>query len=323
MAKLVNKVPFSLYPLDSRFVPAKPIQETPISVIRELEKAGKLTITRKRDGYCHLISRAISNIGIYTRSIEDTTARYPHIVEAMRALETKNTLLATEILCDKNGIDDFPAFTRIAKSNPDRAYRLQDQGGWASCMVFDIIARNGRMMTNEPFSNRLDALQDIFRRDSDELFLAPIVHALFEDAQKRVKAFQWEGLVLYDNDAPTAYRCDGRTDAPVRPKGIWKWKPILEDDFFVEQFERGEGNRAAWMKEMYLLQVDPLTGKKIDCGKVGTGFTNAERQEFASVQYPLVVQVAFEKRFASGKLRSPRFLRLRDDKRSDECFLPL
>jgi ATP-dependent DNA ligase len=323
MAKLANKVPFSLYPLDPRFVPAKPIQEAPLSKVRALEAAGKLTITRKRDGYCHLVSRATSNVGIYTRGIEDTTARYPHIVEAVRALETKNTLLATEILFDRDGADDFAAFARIAKSNPDRAYRLQDQDGWASCMVFDIIARNGRMMTCEPFSNRLDALQDLFRYDFEGLFLAPIIDGSFDYAQQEVARLHWEGLVLYDNDAPTAYRCDGKTDQPVRPEGIWKWKPICEDDFFVERFECGEGKRASWMKELHLCQLDPWTGKKVDCGKVGTGFSNAERQELAKARYPLVVQVAFEKRFESGKLRSPRFLRLRDDKRPEECVLPI
>jgi len=57
------------------------------------------------------------------------------------------------------------------------------------------------------------------------------------------------------------------------------------------------------------------------CGEVGGGFSDQQREYYADkMLYPLVVEVKYEKRFASRALRFPQFLRERADKSVDECY---
>ena len=139
----------------------------------------------------------------------------------------------------------------------------------------------------------------------------------FEAAQKVVEKEQWEGLVLYDTEGCSDFRLDGKVS---RPQVCWKRKPVKEDDFIVRRWIPRPNNHSM-VREFVLSQIDPETGKEIDCGKCGTGLKNKERAELANdALYPLVVEVRFFERFPSGKLQSPVFVRVRDDKKPDECL---
>ena len=70
-----------------------------------------------------------------------------------------------------------------------------------------------------------------------------------------------------------------------------------------------------------LLQIDPKTKKEFYCGKVGT-FTNKMRDELKRLKRPFVMQVAFEARYESGKVRNARFMHLRPDKKVKDCVSP-
>jgi len=86
-----------------------------------------------------------------------------------------------------------------------------------------------------------------------------------------------------------------------------KWlkvKPIVTHDLRVQSYVPGKGKHAGRMGAL-------LT----EMGKVGTGFTDAQREEYTE-EYIVgkVVELQAMGITAAGKLRHPRFVRLREDK---------
>lgn len=313
---------FSLDPLDPKFVASKPRQELDEERALQLEREGNLIITRKRDGYGHLTAITKNRIRIYTAGINDVTDHYPHIVEEIRKMQfPDDTLLRNEIFVSPKDTDDFSLFASIAKSSAEKAIEIQNTMP-ASCMIFDIIVLEGKIFTGKAFKERLRFINAHFPEDDDDLklkFVIPVevLPIPLLVAQKDASLHKYEGIVGYDANGTTEYRLDGGD--PPRPKVCWKWKPLKEDDFIVrEKIFVKEGSKKRF-KEVELTQIDAKTGEEFYCGKLGS-FTKEMKEFLAKAKLPIVMQVQFMSRHASRKLREPRFMRLRDDKKPKECI---
>jgi len=194
----------------------------------------------------------------------------------------------------------------------------------ARLVLLNIVAYRGMLLVEEPFSNRFAEVLELFERyDGLSEYAEPLelLRMSFALASKVVDAKNWEGLVLYDMTKGTAYRLDGGHDNPPRPVGCWKWKPKREEDFVATHFVYGKARNKSRMGKMYISQKDRITGTLFSCGEVGVGFSDKQREYFADASmYPLVVEVQYERRFASKALRFPVFLRERSDKTVNECY---
>lgn len=98
----------------------------------------------------------------------------------------------------------------------------------------------------------------------------------------------------------------------------YKWKPVNTVDCVVTGWKEGRGK--------YLGLVGSLEAS-LACGRVIatglSGFDDAERERISAA--PMnetlgrVVEIAYQYVGAGGRLRHPRFVRWRDDKRPEEC----
>lgn len=310
---------FSFDPLPEGFMLPKPVNSVKDEVILALERKGRLAITRKRDGYRVWAVRT-HTWKLYTRGRTEVTSRFPHIVEELEKISAPyGTFFDGEMILEKDDKDSFPAVERFFKAKNSRdATTLQKEIGIPRFMIFDVVFWNGEKWLSHPWRDRyFKVVTTLLGFPLEYIFPAELINCSFKKAQEIVEQMDWEGLVLYDKEGTSDFRLDGKV---ARPRVAWKRKPFTEDDFMVRRWIPRE-NDPAMLKEMVLSQIDPETGKEIDCGKCGTGFSNVERATFANDNlYPLVVQVKFMERFASGKLRHPSFLRARDDKKPEECI---
>ena len=319
---------FALHPLCSGFVPAKPRRTVSDEIVLALERAGRLINTRKRDGYRVLAVHLSSGVHLYTRGIQDITERFPAVVEELRGLRLPHgTLTDGELLYQKGGRDDLGSVTRLVTMSSSDAVMYQGLHGSANYMMFDVVVFGGRVVSTLSHAERIGMVRGFFTgkvcvRVFDRVFPIEVLSCSLKEAEAKVRANRWEGLVLYDGRKASAFRLDGKSALPPRPEGCWKRKPILEDDFFVRTWVRGSGKNKDRMGKLPLLQIDPNTGADISCGEVGSGFEDAEREVFARAKYPLVVEVRFDERYPSGALRNARFLRRREDKKWNECVCP-
>lgn len=327
MGKIV--LPFSLDPLDPKLVVPKPQEEFEESDIIALESCGKLSKTRKRHGYCTplTITGPRRKVTLYTRGINDNTARFPHIVEAFR-----DSMIPTDSLCfgelffadSVSDLKRFGVFTSINKSSVEKAIALQKAVGLAQYMMFSPLVVGRRDVMNVGFLDRWQMMAEWADKRSSipEVSHVELLKGSFEELKRIVVCDDWEGLVLYAPDGKLSYRLDGNIDKPPRMEGAWKWKPKFEGDFIVRRFGWGSGKNADRMGKLYLSQIDPTTGEEVACGEVASGFSRDKKLEFAKATYPLVVEVEYEARTPSGALTGGLFLRERDDKGVDGCFLP-
>jgi ATP-dependent DNA ligase len=320
-------VPFSLSPLDGKFVGPKPIEEAPHSTFYELEEKGELIIERKRNGHCSYttFSGPKKGIEIYSSGINELTAKLPAIVDELRALNVpRNTMIAGELFVDVNGCDDLGTFGSIARSNPDRAVALQEEKR-VQLAAFNIIAHKGHSVIHYPYKDRLDMLRELFAKGSSQsVGVVDVLAMKFDEAREQVLRNKWEGLVLYSKDAGSMFSVDGIKERPPRPVGCWKWKPYSEGDFVATGWVPSTSNRfMGQVKDLLISQYDPITNELVHWGKVGVGLSAAQRKEFMDNSlYPMVFEVKFERRTPNNRLISAHILRRRFDKQPSECYSP-
>jgi len=97
-----NEIPFSLDPLDTRLVLAKPLHKIETAVAHALEAKGHLAITRKRDGHRHPLvvsGNQRSSVRLYTRTMNEVTEKFPHLVRRSRRRFFRST---ARVLCGQD-----------------------------------------------------------------------------------------------------------------------------------------------------------------------------------------------------------------------------
>jgi len=309
--------------LKKGFVLSKPVKQDHFSEddIYKLENAGKLIITRKRDGWKLFISTDKNGfVRIYTDGMHEVDDRLLHLKKEAALLNMPPySLLVGEALIDTNDSDDITKVISVFMSKQDRALALQEQYGKIKFMIFNILFWDGKLFKN-PYHFSVSTLAPLLEnKHLKHIMCVPIVNTSFDAAKQLVEENGWEGLVLYDKDFVISFRDDGKS--PKRQEGCYKWKPVLEDDFIVRGWIIH--SKTGKFKDVMLLQIDPETGNEFNCGKLGSFTTYMKIYLTSEARFPLVMQIEFDIRFEkSGKLRNARFVRIRADKKIEDCIAP-
>jgi len=285
----------------------------------------------KWDGWRALAERRGAEAFVRYRSGADGTAAWPEIARALRALPCERALLDGEIVV--LGTDGKPRFqalqqrARLEGAAAARAAIAQP----ATLMAFDLLALGDLDLRGLPLLARKAALRrllpalgpvryaDHVEEKGKELFLAARAQGL-------------EGVVGKRADAP--YR-EGRSPA---------WRKVRAErtgDFAVVGFTAPGGAGRVGLGALHLAVRGPAGFTY--AGSVGTGFSDRElaalrerlgakkrsepvcevpkeaRKGSTWVEPELCLEVKYLEWTDEGLLRHPGFVRLREDKRPEEC----
>jgi DNA ligase 1 len=297
----------------------------------------------KVDGIRIQVHRAGGEVAVFTRTLDDITARVPEIVEAALALPVTAAVIDGEAVAlapDGRPLPFQVTAARTASQADVGRMRAQTP---LTPFLFDLLHLNGGDLIDAPASERHGRLSQI----APATLLVPRIvtadlaeaEAFFADAV----AHGHEGVVLKSLDAP--YRAGRRG-------GEWiKVKPRHTLDLVILAAEWGHGRRRGVLSNLHLGARDPETGGLVMLGKTFKGLTDemlawqttrllgladppahlttdADRRQahgVVRVRPELVVEIAFDgvqasRRYPGGlALRFARVLRFRPDKNAAEA----
>jgi DNA ligase-1 len=295
-------------------------------------EAGPMSIEWKLDGARIQVHRQGDRVAVYTRNLNEVTARVPEVVDAVLALPAHELILDGEVLSlMSNGRP------RSFQDTMRRFGRRLDVETLRSELpltpfLFDILYHDGESIIDLPLSERLERLDHIA---SSELRVPRITTSDASEAERfQSGALErgHEGVMVKSLRAPYA--------AGRRGSAWIKVKTPRTLDLVVLAVEWGSGRRQGWLSNIHLGARDPENGGFVMLGKTFKGMTDEILQwqttEFLArethrdghivyVRPEVVVEIAFNEvqrstQYPGGvALRFARVKGYRPDKNADEA----
>jgi bifunctional non-homologous end joining protein LigD len=288
----------------------------------------------KHDGFRVLAERDGGTPRLVYRRGRDATATYPDVARAVAALPFGDLVLDGEVVVlDEEGRPSFQRLQRRAQQRRTTDVQRAALELPATYYAFDLLGFEGFDLRPLPLVERKRLLHSLLPRAGPVRFLDHIEER-GEAFYAEVSRLKLEGLIAKRKDAP--YR-------PGRSPHWLKLRTERVDDFVVVGFTEPQGGRVGFGA----LHLAAFEGQAlVYCGRAGSGFAEeqlvafrvaleADRRDSPACTGPLpadrghtwveprlVAEVRYLTWTDEGLLRQPVFIRLRDDKRPEECVTP-
>jgi DNA ligase-1 len=305
-------------------------------VATAIADVGLASVEWKLDGARIQVHRDGDDVGLFTRNLNDVTARLPAIVDGVRRMSARAFVLDGEAI----GFTTLPGDD--GASDQERPGVFQDtmssfgrQDGVAGASLgarfFDVLHVDGRDLLDEPLTDRLAVL--------DEIVGSLAIPRLVTDDVSAAQAFADDALAR-GHEGVMVKAAGSTYDAGRRGSSWRKVKPVRTLDLVVLAVEWGSGRRQGWLSNLHLGARDEVSGGFVMVGKTFKGLTDAlltwqteqllarkvaERGHVVEVRPDLVVEIALDgvqrsTRYAGGvALRFARVKRYREDKTPAEA----
>lgn len=281
----------------------------------------------KWDGERCLVFGHDGDLEFFSRNKKRLNDRYPELAPAFERCEINSFIADGEIVAFSNGITSFTELQkRMQVENPPTSLIRQVP---VYFYLFDLLYLNGYDLRRVALRHRKALLHDAFPFGHRLRFTAHREkdgEAYYRDACRN----GWEGIIAKNSSSQYVSK---------RTRDWLKFKCEQGQEFVVGGYTEPQGHRIGFGALLLGVYRD---GQLHYAGKVGTGFDNATLKSltqrlrsietnvspFSDYNIPqrgvywvtpkLVAQIAFTEWTKDGRLRHPRFLGLRDDKRPSE-----
>ncbi len=307
------------------------------SVAEALEDLGApAAFEAKLDGARIQIHKRGDEVRLFTRSLDDVTARLGHVAADVARWPVEAAVADGEILWFAFVGEDRDARPLPFQETASRFAQSEmpsESTARPSIFLFDLLHLDGVDLLDRPNAERRASLEALA---TSAKLVDRIVTSDPDEARaflERMLARGYEGVVAKALSAP--YEA-GRRGASWR-----KVKPVLTLDLVVLGVEWGSGRRTGKLSNIHLGARDPATGRFVMLGKTFKGMTDAmlewQTRRFleladgptdgyvVKLRPEQVVEIAFDGVQASSRypggvaLRFARVVRYRDDKSAAEA----
>ncbi|NDL56334.1 ATP-dependent DNA ligase [Phytoactinopolyspora mesophila] len=319
--------------------PIRPMLASPSAGITEaMNQLGESGVEWKLDGVRVQIHRHGSDVHVFTRTLDDITARVPEVVEAALALPVTSAVLDGEAIALGHEHRPLP-FQRTSarvghRTDVTRARREVP----LSVFFFDCLHLDGQDLLGEPAARRWAALAGVVPETQR-------VPRIVTGSAAEAEAF-FADAVRLGHEGVVAKSLDAAYEAGRRGASWLKVKPRHTLDLAILAAEWGSGRRQGWLSNLHLGARDPEgeygpAGGFVMLGKTFKGLTDqmltwqterllslaegATDQWVVQVRPELLAEIAFDgvqtsSRYPAGiTLRFARVLHHRPDKPASEA----
>jgi DNA ligase D-like protein (predicted ligase) len=286
-------------------------------------------LERKLDGERCVARKDGGDVRLESRTGKDLSGTYPEVRAAVAAQRPQQALLDGEVVAYDGEQTSFSRLQQrlgVTRPSPEQvaAYPV------VYC-VFDLLELDGEDVSDRPLLERRARLGATIR----PIAALQLTEAWRGDSERRfAEACRsgWEGLMAKRADAPYTR---GRSKDWLKLKCAW------EQEFVIGGFTDPAGSRTDFGALLVGYYHDD---RLLYAGKVGTGYTAATLRDLGArlreLETPdppfvdarpiprgthwtrpdLVAQIGFAEWTSGDRLRQPRYLGLRDDKRPAEVI---
>jgi DNA ligase-1 len=248
--------------------PVSPMLASPAGDAEEaLERLGEAAFEYKVDGARLQVHRAGDEVRVFTRHLQDVTARVPEVVEGARALPVREAVVEGEAIALRPDGRPRPfqeTMRRLGRRLDVEAVRRELP---LSSFLFDCLYVEGEgPLVGRPYAERVAHLQRLV--GPGQLLPRLVTREPGEAARffDRAVADGHEGLMAKSLEAPYA--------AGQRGFHWLKLKPAHTLDLVILAVEKGSGRRSRWLSNLHLGARDPSSGQLVMLGKTFKGLTD-------------------------------------------------
>jgi DNA ligase-1 len=284
--------------------PVKSMLAQRVESFEELEKRvkGKKAAEEKYDGERVQVHKIGEEIKAFSRRLEDITAQYPDIIEAVRkSVLAKEIVLDGEIVAyaetekDGNRIEEFYPFQNLMQRR--RKYEIEKYREKCPVAVFffDILYLEGESLLKKPYPERRDLLEmNVAEKGIVHLAKRTVTENIeeIEDFFNETVEKGLEGIVVKSMSSNSFYEAGKRS-------WLWfKWKQEYSKgmretfDLVVVGSYYGRGRRKGSFGALLCAVLNEEKQRFETLTKVGTGFTEEDTEELNRLLSPHVVDKA-------------------------------
>ena len=308
------------------------LSQTAEDVEEALKRLGLAALEWKLDGARVQVHKSGGDVRVYTRNLNEVTARVPEIVEAVSSLPVSSLILDGEAIAIKPDHRPHSFQTTMRRFGRRLEIEAMRRELPLSVHFFDCLLRDGAVLVDRPEEERFAALREAL---PTALVIPRLVTA---DATEAARFF--DDAIAHGHEGIMAKSLSSPYEAGRRGAGWLKLKRANTLDLVVLAAEWGSGRRRGRLSNLHLGARDPATGGYVMLGKTFKGLTDemlewqtrefpkheARRDDYAVYLKPaIVVEIAFNEVQESSQypggfaLRFARVKGYRPDKRPHEA----
>jgi DNA ligase-1 len=260
--------------------------ETAQEIVEKLK--GRCVAEYKLDGERVQIHKDGKKVTLFSRRLENITHHYPDVIDLVISNIKADKVIA-EAECVAVNLDTGELLPFQELMHRRRKYGIEEamKAYPVSLFFFDVLYLNGEDLTQKPYSERREILEDIIIKDER----VRVVQSLKSNDPKEIENFMeqaisdgCEGLVIKDIDS--VYRAGAREFSWIKLKR--EYRSELKDtlDLVIVGAFYGRGRRAGKYGAFLLAAYDKDADIFRTVCKVGTGFTDEDLDKFPKILAP-------------------------------------
>jgi len=281
----------------------------------------------KWDGF-RAIAYIDDEVSLRSRNQKELLTSFPELEELKH--QHKGTVLDGEIVILSKGKVNFQALLERSTASTNDIAR-QAATAPAAYIVFDVLEKDAKPILDLPLLERKKILKETLKETSN---------VLLEDYVEEKGEVYYEAVMQKGLEGVMAKKKNGKYEPGARTGSWLKIKKIRTCDCVIFGYTKGAGARKTTFGAL-ILGLYGKDGNPVFVGKVGTGFSNEMlknllekfeklttdaapfevdiAEQVTWIKASFVCEVGYQVVTQDGRLRMPRYLRLRSDKHPKDC----